>query len=201
MRNWAVFVLAMAAALCVSAGARAELLQAIRPGVMCMSADALAKLSLPDGSSRGAVPNPSAAIGDLYRQGNCNDYPAGHIVILVKARRNTSIVRSDTLTGDGVMGTEFVANIDFKPYTTPHDSIDDTIRALCPARLDYYAAMDMPAYGFIQTLPPPIRDAIDNTVENECGVMSCETIDQVKEIEKRHLEHSWVQYECHQPLP
>jgi hypothetical protein len=195
-----MFFWAMALALSVSAGARAELLQAIRPGVVCMSPGALAKLSLPDGSSRGAVPHPSSVIDDLYRQGDCNDYPAGHIVILVKARRNTSIVRSDTLTGDGVMGTEFVANIDYKPYTPPHDSIDDTIRALCPARLEYYSALDMPAYGFIQTLPPPIRDSIDNTVENECGMMSCEIIDQVEEIEKRHLARRWIQYECYQPL-
>ncbi len=144
---------------------------------MCMSADALAKLSLPDGSSRGAGPNPSSAIGDIYRQGNCNDYPAGHIVILVKARRNTSIVRSDTLTGDGVMGTEFVANIDFKPYTTPHDSIDDTIRALCPARLEYYSALDVPAYGFIQTFghagidEEHVEDVARRTVPQGCQLI------------------------------
>ena len=99
-------------AILFGTGAHADTLVASRPGLMCTSADALAILTLPDGSDRAT--SPRARPGDLAteREGGCIPIPRGARVSVQTARRNTSIVTYDA--GDGRGARSFVApNVDF----------------------------------------------------------------------------------------
>ena len=163
-------VLGMLIAACLfPASADAALLRATRPGVMCSSPEALAKLSLPDGSSRTAGSDAPPSVVAIARAGGCTDFPAGNIVMLQTARKNTSIVRSDTLTGDGVLDSFYVANIDYLPYIPPPDPSMDAIRAQCPARLETFAVLGVPSYDFIESLSRPVREQILKTIDDTCG--------------------------------
>ena len=87
-------------------------LVAKHPGVMCSSADALAKLSLPDGSSRASSPNARPEDLTVKQSGGCVDFRPGTQVTVVTPRKNTSVVTYDA--GDGHGQREFtVPNIDF----------------------------------------------------------------------------------------
>ncbi len=198
MRSVAFGILFLA---CLSPiGAEAALLKATRPGVMCVSPEALARLSLPDGSSRTARPDAPSSLVAVARAGGCAEFPGGNVVILQTARKNTSIVRSDTLTGDGVLDTFYVANIDYAPYTPPPDPFMDAIRAQCPARLETLAVLGVPSYDFIESLSRPVREQIHKTVDDACGgAPGCTEHEQVVEIDKRHLEPQWVGFVCRHP--
>ena len=87
-------------------------LVATHPGVMCSSPDALAKLSLPDGSSRSASANVRPEDLTAKQSGGCVDFAPGTRVTVVTPRKNTSVVTYDVRDGRGPQ--EFtVPNIDF----------------------------------------------------------------------------------------
>ena len=96
----------------VAAPALADTLVASRPGLMCTSPDALAKLTLRDGSSRAASPGAHPGDKTLKEEGGCIDFAAGANVLLQAARKNTSIVSYDALDGKGRRAF-VVPNIDF----------------------------------------------------------------------------------------
>ena len=71
-------------------------LVAIRPGVMCASAAALASLTLPSGDSRTHAASPRPQDLAVARQGGCGDVTLGHAVLVQTRHHNTSVVT----TGD-----------------------------------------------------------------------------------------------------
>ena len=97
---WSI-VLAILAMVTVPRTATADTIVATRPGVMCTSPDALARLTVPDGSSRSA--SPAARPGDLAtkQQGGCIDIPLGALLSVQEARRQTSVVVFDPNDGSG----------------------------------------------------------------------------------------------------
>ncbi len=113
-RSWIGVGAGVVAALFLGGEASAEELVAIKPGVMCASSDALARLTLPSGDSRthGAAARPddlSAAVS-----GGCIDIPLGARVQVQQAFRNTSRViyaGPDAPAG----GVVTVPNVDFAP--------------------------------------------------------------------------------------
>jgi len=107
-KSTAIGVLSLIA---VSATASADDLVATRQGLMCVSPDALAKLTLPDGSSKTARPNPSPSDLALKRDGGCIDIKIGARISVTSARRNTSIA---TYVVNGRSQTYIVPNIDFQ---------------------------------------------------------------------------------------
>ena len=197
---FAILTLALAAA---PAAARADLLRATRPGVMCTSPDALAKLTLPDGSSRSAG-NASPAFQAIADAGGCRDFGVGRTVILLTARRNTDIVRGDTMTGDGVLGDFIVPGIDFAPYTPPHGPFNDTSRARCPASPDKLTVLGPTTYTFVASLPKQTQAEINHEADVECGdptTGACLIEARTTAIEKRHLEQRWAEFLCRNPEP
>jgi hypothetical protein len=94
--------------------AGAATIEATRPGVMCEGAEALAQLTLPDGSSRSARPDARPQDLAAKRDGNCLDIPHGLLLPVVTARKNTSIVTYDPQDGRGARAF-LVPNIDFAP--------------------------------------------------------------------------------------
>jgi hypothetical protein len=93
--------------------ALADELVATKPGLICVSSDALAHLTLPDGSSQTAQPNPSPAELALKQSGGCSDITIGTTVSVQAARHNTSIVTYAPPGGQPI--TAYVPNIDFAP--------------------------------------------------------------------------------------
>jgi hypothetical protein len=92
--------------------AAADTVTAIHPGVMCISSEALAKLTLPDGSSRTATAAPRPADLVIKQAGGCIDIRIGAHVTVITVRKNTSIVTFDP--GDGQGSRTFIApSIDF----------------------------------------------------------------------------------------
>ncbi len=167
---------------------------------MCRSADALAKLSRPDGSSPTLDANPSPAVQAIDEAGGCANFRPGNVVILMNARRNTSVVRADSQTGDGVLETFVVPNIDYAPYTPPHTVFNDTIRAHCPAKLDELMALDPPSMNFVASLPPPVRAGIGKAVEDACNdYLPCVREQRAVQIGKRNLDQRWAEFVCRQP--
>jgi hypothetical protein len=105
----------------------ADDLIAIKPGLLCVSSAALAKLTLPDGSSRTAQSEPSPADLALKQSGKCIDITIGMRVSLVTARHNTSIVTYSLARGQPQIYV--VPNIDFQAAQAgapPLSSVDDT---------------------------------------------------------------------------
>lgn len=108
----AVFLLAT---LCISP-TLASTLTANHDGVMCLDATALARLTLPDGSSRSSSKNARASDILIKNSGGCIDIPLGVNVIAKVVRKNTTIVAYDP--GDGGGARDFVVpNIDFVSMT------------------------------------------------------------------------------------
>ena len=106
-----VFVLVLATGFALPARADDNGMAQLLPGLMCESPDALAKLTLPDGSSR-AARNPSPQNLALKAQGKCIDMAGDVSATLVTRRRNTSIVTADPRDGKGTR-TFYVPNVDF----------------------------------------------------------------------------------------
>lgn len=184
----------------ITTSAQAAALEATAPGVMCVKADALAKLSLPDGSSPLAADNPSAAVQAIAAAGECTIFPESHKVSVITARTNTTIVRSDTLTGDGILGTFIIPNIDFRPYLPTRDPWSEAIQERCPNRLDDLSIRFFRTSSFIASLPKPVRDKIDAIVSDTCDVgLYCVPNTEENEIKNRHLISRWADYMCHHP--
>jgi hypothetical protein len=89
--------------------ASSQTLTAVRPGLMCMSAEALAALTRPDGSSRASD---GASFAAIKLRGGCFDLVPGDKVSVVQARHNTALVHFDGRFG-GAEGTYLIANVDF----------------------------------------------------------------------------------------
>ena len=105
----ALFALVLLAA---SHQARAQELIAVQPGVMCASRDALAKLILPDGSSRSALPHPRPVDLATKFAGGCIDIPIRTRVTVLAAKKNTSVaILTDTLGPNQIY---IIPNIDFR---------------------------------------------------------------------------------------
>jgi hypothetical protein len=100
--------------------AMADDIVAAKPGLICISSDALAHLTLPDGSSRTAQPNPSPADLALKQSGGCSDITIGMRVTVQNARHNTSIVTYAPPGGQAI--TAYVPNIDFSAAPEGGDS-------------------------------------------------------------------------------
>ncbi len=104
--------LSSALALLVCGPAFGAKLTATRPGVMCVEPEALAKLTLPNGSSRSYGPNARPEDLATKASGGCIDIPPGATVTVLTARTNTSIAAYDANDGRGER-TFVVPNIDF----------------------------------------------------------------------------------------
>ena len=85
---WLVFF-----AGCVAAGpASADTARPVRPGVMCLSAKALAILTLPDGDSRTHQPKPHDGDRQLAEYGSCVDLDPAMRLGVFQTYHNTSLV-------------------------------------------------------------------------------------------------------------
>ncbi len=104
--------------LLLSAPACAATLLPTRPGEMCKSAAALAKLTLPDGSSRAELENPRPQDTAIEMAGGCVEIMSGMTVTLLTARKNTSIVLYKE--GSGPTAQYVAPNIDFIDAAGPH---------------------------------------------------------------------------------
>jgi hypothetical protein len=98
----------------LSTHAQADDLIATHPGVMCASADALARLTLPGGDSRTHAATPEPQTLSLAASGGCVDIKPGIRVTVQKAFRNTSVV---TYRGPSAQTNQtfVVPTIDFAP--------------------------------------------------------------------------------------
>ncbi len=126
-----------------AAQAAPDVLVAVRPGLMCSGAWALAELTLPDGSSRAGSKQAHADDAVVKQRGGCTDFLPGTRVTLVIARFNTSVVT--VVSQDGHGATVTVPNIDFKldhaasgqadrPAQTPDDLDENPLPGLATAR-------------------------------------------------------------------
>ncbi len=78
--------------------ARAGHATPVRPGIMCLSAQALAILTLPDGDSKTHGPDPSAATLAIASAGGCIDLsPAARLTVHATYRNTSRVTLSDTL--------------------------------------------------------------------------------------------------------
>ncbi len=102
------WLLALAPACGLAGPAFADQWVATRPGVMCESADALSRLTLPNGDSRTHRPAPAPADVGTASAGGCVDIAPGQQVTTLETYRNTSVavVNGARLT---------IPNIDFQP--------------------------------------------------------------------------------------
>lgn len=100
----------------LSAHALADELVATRPGVMCVSADALARLTLPSGDSRTHAAAVAPETQSLAASGGCVEIKPGIRVTVQKAFKNTSVV---TYRAAGAQNeqTFVIPNIDFAAAT------------------------------------------------------------------------------------
>ncbi|WGS48720.1 hypothetical protein LFL96_13115 [Paraburkholderia sp. D15] len=102
------------AAGCIGTHAMAADLIATKSGVMCVSPQALAQLTLPNGESRshGASATPEQLA--QAQAGGCIDIQPGITVSVVSARKNTSVVTYQR-PGATARDTFVIPNIDFSP--------------------------------------------------------------------------------------
>ena len=169
----------LAAALLLLPGvAAAQSMVATRPGLMCVSPGALAALTLPDGSNRGASSRAHPDDEATKQAGHCIDIPPGARVTAQQRRINTSIVTFDP--GDGARSF-IVPNIDFaveRPPGSEARSAPDPITAFFAALNQHCPTLgwdhaDMRAYGppleeAATSLTPPQHDALNGSVASEC---------------------------------
>ncbi len=181
------------------APALAGTMLAVRPGVMCASAEALSKLTLPDGSSRTAKSGARPAEIAEKQAGGCIDIPPGAKVEVVTARKNTSIVRFDAHDGRGdrvfiVPNVDFAnaaatvgpdrsrhvpawPDADFPPLVEAH-RLFAAVHKHCPTMgwNDYlFSHTEVgPWDGITEKLTAAQRQAIDQEIGRQCDVgVSC----------------------------
>jgi len=94
-----------------SGAAWAEDITAQKPGLMCVSAAALARLTLPGGDSRTHRFGASGAESTIARQGGCVNIVLGSKATVLQQRLNTSIVSYPA--GAANSSIYVVPNIDF----------------------------------------------------------------------------------------
>ncbi len=113
-----ILVSSIVLGMIASGPARADTLVSVRPGVACTSADALARLTRPDGSSRSTPTNATADAREIARRGGCFPFGPGMMVFPHSIRRQTSIVTAYAVDRTGPL-TVYVANIDFERLAAP----------------------------------------------------------------------------------
>ncbi len=175
-------VLLMAGTL--PAMAVAQTMAASRPGLMCTEPGALAALTLPDGSNRGASPHARQDDEAIKQQGGCIDIPQDARVAVHQRRINTSIVSFDA--GDGRGERDWIVpNIDFAmphsmaaeasstvpPASDPVDAFFTALAATCPGH-DWQSAT-MESYGApleeaAKSLTPEQHAALSRDVAAQC---------------------------------
>ncbi|WCM18569.1 hypothetical protein NDK50_14050 [Paraburkholderia bryophila] len=139
----------LAAAGWFSTPAMAADLISTKPGVMCVSAQALAQLTLPNGESRshGATATPEQLA--QAQAGGCIDIQPGITVNVLTARKNTSVV-SYQRPGATTVETFVVPNIDFSPVFTDdaaasQPAAQEQTQAVAPMATPIQAAASTPA--------------------------------------------------------
>ena len=108
--------------------AKANELQAVRPGVICSSTGALAKLTRPDGSSRASVDEGNPIYQAIKSAGHCSDLQMGEIVSVIEGYHNTSKVSLAATPG-----VFFIANIDFAAVRDAFGPASPRIEAARPS--------------------------------------------------------------------
>ena len=164
--------------------AAAQTMVATRPGLMCTEPGALATLTLPDGSNRGASPHARPDDEAIKHQGGCIDIPANARVSVHQRRINTSIVSFDASDGRGDR-VWIVPNIDFasrratvadtpatsQPSTEPVDAFFASLAAKCPGHGWQSASMESygaPLEEAAKSLTPRQHSALLLDVAAEC---------------------------------
>ena len=134
----------------LSTHAQADDLIATHPGVMCASADALARLTLPGGDSRTHTATPEPQALSLAASGGCIDIKPGIRVSVQKAFKNTSVV---TYRGPGaqVDQTFVIPNIDFVTATGNHTQTAAASAAQASAQPVTHAASPAATQATVQT--------------------------------------------------
>jgi hypothetical protein len=125
------FALLIAGAGLPGNAAMAADLIATKPGVMCVSTEALAELTLPSGESRSHGDAATPAQLAQAQAGGCIDIQPGMTVSVQTAHKNTSVV-SYQRPGPATSDTFVIPNIDFVPVYAEDDD-DDSAPAAQPA--------------------------------------------------------------------
>ena len=121
------FALLIAASSLAATAAMAADLIATKPGVMCVSTQALAELTLPNGESRSHGDAATPAQLAQVQAGGCLDIQPGMTVRVQTAHKNTSVV-SYQRPGTATSETFVIPNIDFVPVFAEGEE-DDTTQA------------------------------------------------------------------------
>ena len=124
-------VLLIASASLAGNAAMAADLIATKPGVMCVSTQALAELTLPNGESRSHGDAATPAQLAEAQAGGCLDIQPGMTVSVQMAHKNTSVV-SYQRPGSATSETFVIPNIDFVPVFAEGEE-DDTAQAARPS--------------------------------------------------------------------
>jgi hypothetical protein len=203
MRIPSATIIFMTLTIMTAGMAHAELLKAVRSGEMCTSADALAKLTLPDGSSRSDKPGASPDIKRIAKSGDCVQIFEGTVVVATQVRKNTIIIRYNPRDEAGTRSF-FVPNIDFVPFTPPDTPFLHEIRQRCPNKLEDIYLKDDPSLldlqdTFVATLPKSTQSRISAGANGKCDVgWRCLYHALDDELEQLNLESRWADYLCSQ---
>ncbi len=100
-------------ALLFSAPAMAETVTVIRPGILCGSADALAKLTRHDGSSLSEGPVAPEQAKLTARLGDCKPLILGKTMVAISIRKNTTVIKADLGDGAGLRSF-YLPNVDVR---------------------------------------------------------------------------------------
>jgi hypothetical protein len=172
LRAIMISLLTLCMALALGRTAHAALLKAVRPGVMCASAEALAELTLPDGNSRSAIRGALPKYKEAAKAGGCIAIGKNIVVATEAIRKNTSIVTYHSF--DSLKeGRFYVPNIDFVRFTPPDTVFYREIRRKCPRKLngiyvyDSIFLIDIQSL-FIATLPKGMQGQIFAAVKGAC---------------------------------
>ncbi len=136
-----------AVAMLVAGSAQAEDLVATRPGVMCRSAEALGRLTLPGGDSRTHAASPRPQDLRAAAEGGCVDIPLGTRVTVQQAFRNTSIVTTSAADASPMV----VPNADFRPAGAVEASASGPASGAAP-RSPGAGPVPPPGYAVVQRL-------------------------------------------------
>ena len=106
--------------------ARADTIFSTQPALLCRSADALGKLSLPSGGDRAHSPQARPGDQQIFTAGGCVDISFGTPVNLVSQAIHTRVVEYDAKRGEGPQ-QYYSAKVDFflpgdAPALDPHSS-------------------------------------------------------------------------------
>jgi hypothetical protein len=158
--------------------ATAKTLVAVHEGVICTSADALAKLTLPDGSSRTTKPQATPEDIATKKAGGCMDIVLGERVTVITERRNTSVV---TLGSGSDRRTYIVPNVDYRVEQTAQSQtsgdvdLHTEISRNCP-KMNFdspdfpgWAGYEVPLDKTLPLLTHKQQRALERDIKEHCG--------------------------------